>query len=231
MTCLFLDIETIPAQTDEAKARIAAAVKPPGNLKKADSIAAWEKESKPTAIDEAVAKSSLNGAYGHVCCIGWAWDDGDPSSLSWSPVRTDGRYDSEADLLHGFVDTMAMAPPYIRPQIVGHYVAGFDIRFLWQRAMVLGIRMPVWFPRDPKPWSSEVFDTMAAWAGARDTISMDNLCAALGIPGKDDIDGSMIAEMFAAGRHDEISSYCRDDIQRTRRVYRKMQIAFGELAA
>jgi hypothetical protein len=231
MTQLFLDIETIPAQTEEAKALIAAGVKPPGNLKKAESIAAWEREQKPAAIDEAVAKSSFSGAYGQVCCIGWAWDDDEPKSMSWSPIENDGHWDSESGLLSGFCDTMSMTPPYIRPQIVGHHVAGFDIRFLWQRAMVLGIRLPVWFPRDPKPWSQEVFDTMIAWAGARDTISMDTLCAALGIPGKDGIDGSMVGQMFAEGRHDEIALYCRGDITRTRAVCRKMQIALGELAA
>jgi hypothetical protein len=230
MSQLFLDIETIPAQTEEAKALIAAGVKPPGNLKKADSIAAWEKDQRAAAIDEAIAKSSFSGAYGHVCCIGWAWDDDEPKSMSWSPAEEDGHLDSEAELLSWFVGAMNEAPPYIRPQIVGHYVAGFDIRFLWQRAMVLGIRMPIWFPRDPKPWSQEVFDTMVAWAGARDTISMDNLCAALGIPGKDGVDGSMVAGMFAAGKHDEIAAYCRDDVSRARAVCRKMQIALGEAA-
>lgn len=224
MTVLYIDIETIPAQGDDAKARIAASVKPPGTMKKADTIAAWEKDGKPQAVEEAIAKSGLNGAYGHVCCVGWAFNDDEPQSIIW-PMDVE----SEAATIHMFKSIVSDRINFA-PVIVGHNVANFDIRFLWQRAMVLGIRMPAWFPRDPKPWSNEVFDTMAAWAGARDTISMDNLCAALGLPGKGDIDGSMVGELWANGEYERIAAYCRADVKRTREIHRKMQIAFGEAA-
>ncbi len=112
--------------------------------------------------------------------------------------------------------------------IVGHNVVNFDIRFLWKRAIILGIKMPGWFPRDPKPWDSAVFDTMTAFAGARDTISLDRLCRALGIPGKDDIDGSMISDLYDKGEYETIANYCKADVERTRAVHKRMQIAFGE---
>ena len=115
-------------------------------------------------------------------------------------------------------------------QIVGHFVAGFDLRFLTQRAIVLGVRLPDWWPRDPKPWSNEVFDTMVAWAGAKGTISLDALCFSLGLEGKGDVDGSMVAQMWADGKHDEVSAYCRDDVARVRRVHQKMLAALGEAA-
>lgn len=223
MTYLYLDIETIPAQTDAAKQRISASVKPPGNLKKADSIAAWEKDQRPAAVEEAISRSGLNGAFGHICCIGYALDENRPTSLSW-PLD----YSGERELLVAFSEAMES---YNRsPVIIGHNVAGFDIRFMWQRAMVLGVKMPGWFPRDPKPWGIEVFDTMAAWAGARDTISMDNLCSALGLQGKDDVDGSMVGDMWARGEFERIDSYCRADIERTRAIHRRMLVAYGEAA-
>jgi hypothetical protein len=115
--------------------------------------------------------------------------------------------------------------------IVGHNVIAFDIRFIWQRAIVLGVRVPSWFPRDPAPWSGVVFDTMTAFAGARGTIGMDRLSRALGFPGKGDVDGSMVAGMWAAGKYEEIAAYCRSDIERTREIHRRMQIAFGEVTA
>ncbi|MGO8242989.1 ribonuclease H-like domain-containing protein [Rhizobium johnstonii] len=224
MTYLYLDIETIPAQTEAAKQKIAASVKPPAQMKKAETIAAWEKESRAAAVDEAVSRSGLNGAFGHICCIGYAFDAEKPKSLSW-PLD----YSDERSLLVAFAE--AMTGQNRIPTIVGHNVASFDVRFLWQRAMVLGVRMPAWFPKDPKPWSQDVFDTMAAWAGARDTISMSNLCDALGLPGKDDIDGSMIGDLFARGEFERIDSYCRADIERTRAIHRRMLVAFGEEAA
>lgn len=226
MTNLYIDIETIPTRSVTVANRISANVKPPGTLKKADTIAAWEKDQKPAAVEEAIDKTALNGAYGHICCFGFAVDDGDVSSLSW-PLNVG----SEERAIRGFFDIVGEAIGNRFPTIVGHNVAEFDIRFIWQRCIVLGIRVPAWLPRDPKPWGNEVVDTMAAWAGARNTISMDNLCFALGVPGKGDIDGSMIGKLFDDGRHKEIAAYCRDDVERTRAIHKKMMIAFGGLAA
>lgn len=222
MTYIYLDIETIGAQTDEEKARVAATVKVPGNIKKAESIAAWEKDIKPQAVEEAIEKSSFNGAVGHICCIGWAVDGGEPISVSAQYEKNH----SEKEMMERFF-RLTTELGYRDPVIVGHYVAGFDIRFITQRAIVLGVRLPVWWPRDPKPWSNEVLDTMTAWAGSKDTISLDNLCLALGLEGKGEIDGSMIGKMFAEGRHEEIATYCRQDVERVRKVHYKMKAAFG----
>jgi len=221
----YLDIETIPAQTEEAKARVAATVKPPAQMKKADTIAEWEKTQKAAAVEEAIAKTSFNAAFGQICCIGFAFDEGEATSISW-PTNAD----NEGMMLSGFFETAGQIIGNRFPIIVGHYVAGFDLRFIWQRCMVLGVRVPGWLPKDPKPWGESVFDTMTAWAGAKDTISMDNLCAALGIEGKGDIDGSMVGKMFAEGKHSEIAAYCRGDVERTRAIHRKMQFVLGEAA-
>lgn len=222
MTYLYLDIETIPAQTDDAKARIAATVKPPAQMKKAETIAEWERTQKASAVEDAIAKSSFDAAFGQICCIGFAIDAGQSSSQMVTHP------DSERTVIQCFFDHVSAMIPQGTVTVVGHYVAGFDIRFIWQRCMVLGIRVPSWMPKDPKPWGPDVFDTMTAWAGQKGTISLDNLCAALGIEGKGDVDGSMIGKMFAEGRHNEIAAYCRDDVDRVRAVHRKMMIAFGE---
>lgn len=222
MTYLYFDIETIPAQDEETRARIAETVKPPATMKKADTIAAWEKEQKPAAVEEAIAKSGLNGAYGHICCIGFAVDDG------YAQSHTAMHVDQEPEIIQFFFDHIKAMIGVRNPTLVGHFITGFDIRFIWQRCMVLGIRVPSWMPRDPKPWDNNVFDTMTAWAGSRDTISMDNLSKALSLPSKGDVDGSMVGQMFADGKFSEISAYCRDDVQRTRAIHRKMMIAFGE---
>lgn len=220
---IYLDIECIPAQDPEVRARIAANVTPPARMSKPETIQAWEANDKPAAIEEAIAKTALDGAYGHVCCIGWAVDD--YSALSFiQDVDT-----NEENLLRDFFrEIEGVVPPYRNPVIIGHNVIGFDIRFLWQRAIILGVQMPGWFPRDPKPWSGEVFDTMLAWAGHRGFISMDQLCDALGIEGKGDIDGSMVGQLWGEGRQAEIAEYCEADIRRTRAIHKRMQIAFGE---
>jgi hypothetical protein len=226
MTYLYLDIETIPAQTDAAKERVASTVKPPAQMKKADTIATWEKEQKAAAVEEAIAKTSFDGGMGHVCCIGFAINDGQIHSEIVKTLL------EEWKAIEAFIEVVDISRQnsWETIQIVGHFVAGFDLRFLTQRAIVLGVRLPDWWPRDPKPWSNEVFDTMVAWAGAKGSISLDALCFSLGLEGKGDVDGSMVAQMWADGKHDEIGSYCRDDVARVRRVHQKMLAALGEAA-
>lgn len=225
MTYLYLDIETIPAQTQRAKDRIAATVKPPAQMKKAETIAAWEKDGKEQAVIEAIDKTSFDGGLGHVCCIGWAVGDEHPQSYS----MFDFSLEEEADMMDHFFE--AIRHDYTTgaaPTIVGHYISGFDIRFLTQRAICLGLRLPRWWPHEAKPWGNEIFDTMVKWAGTKGTVSLDNLCFALGIEGKGDVDGSMVAKMFANGEHEAISRYCRDDVERVRQVHKKMIASLGE---
>jgi DNA polymerase elongation subunit (family B) len=223
MTFLYLDIETIPAQTERAKDRIAASVKAPAQMKKAETIAAWEKDGKEQAIIEAIDKTSFDGGLGHVCCIGWAIGDQEVESESCLTIE------EEAKRLNTFFRYVSdELPDWGDVTVVGHYISGFDIRFLTQRAIVLGVKLPLWWPHEAKPWGNEIFDTMIKWAGAKGTVSLDNLCFALGIEGKGDVHGSMVAQMFKDGKHEEIAQYCRDDVERVRQVHNKMISAFGE---
>lgn len=228
MNYLYLDIETIPAQSQDAHAIIAETVKPPAQMKKAETIAAWEKNDKAQAVQDAIARSSLDGAYGHICCIGFALGDMEPDSASLRSYSPEG----EATIIRDFFAAATeLGNNNHHPVcVVGHNVVGFDIRFVWQRAIILGVRVPAWFPRDPKPWGNDAFDTMTAFAGQRNTISMDRLSKVLGIDGKGDIDGSMVGQLWAEGRHDEIAKYCRDDVARTREIHRRMMVAYGEAA-
>lgn len=225
MTYLYLDIETIPAQTQSAKDHIAATVKPPAQMKKAETIAAWEKDGKEQAVIDAVEKTSFDGGLGHVCCIGWSVGK-EKTDCSFLRILNEA---NERCIIHDFFHSAnASVSQYGDVTVVGHYISGFDIRFLTQRAIVLGVKLPGWWPHDAKPWGNEIFDTMVKWAGAKGTISLDNLCFALGIEGKGDFDGSMVAKMFADGKHENIAQYCREDVERVRQVHKKMIAAFGE---
>lgn len=223
MTYLYIDLESIPAQNKSAHERIASTIKPPAQMKKADTIAAWEKDGKEQAIAEAIDKTSFDGGMGHVCCIGWAINGRAAESFYIQDVS------EEEALIERTFEYLSMQTPIMNATtVVGHYVSGFDIRFLTQRAIVLGVRLPSWWPHEAKPWGNEIFDTMVKWAGTKDKISLDNLCFALGIEGKGDVDGSMIAQMFKDGKHQEIAAYCRSDVEKVRLVHKKMIAALGE---
>lgn len=235
-----IDIETIPAQDQgiidamradrlDELADALQSVKAPGNYKDQAKIDAYVDEAKAklraeyeAKAEEDYLKTSFDGGAGQICVIGWAIDDGDPQSVSATGLGSS----DEKFLLERFFSAMHAAyRPGNRATIVGHNIINFDLRFLWQRSMVLGVRPPGFFPRDPKPWDDSVFDTMLQWAGQRGTISMDRLCLALGLPGKGDISGKDVWPMVQAGRIEDVAAYCRDDVRRTRAIFKRMTFA------
>lgn len=214
MQNIFLDIETIPCQSPAFMDRARKGIKPPGNIKKPESIAQWLAENADDAASEAVAKTSFDPAYGHICCLSFAIDDG---PVQYYEART---IDDERHILEGFYSNL---PTTGLAKFIGHNAAAFDLRFILCRSIVLGVRIPSIFPRDIKPWSQEVFDTMIAWAGARGMIGQDRLAEALGLPGKGDFDGSMVAEAWANGEYARIAQYCMSDTETVRAIYRKFE--------
>jgi len=210
----YIDIETIPSQSPELLARFADEVTSPAQYKKPESIEKWLAENRDTVARERLAKTSFDPAHGHICTIAWARDTDDLVSVSHADT-----VEGEAATLRMFFDSL---DPYQSTTFVGHYISGFDLRFILCRAVVLGVPIPRNIPRNPKPWSDRVFDTMTAWVGNRDRISMDSLCAALGLEGKGDgLDGSQVAQAWTEGRHNEIAEYCRQDVERTRAIHQR----------
>ena len=221
MKKLFIDIETLATDRQDVRELIASKISHPSNISKAETIAKWEAESKPDAIDEAVSKTALDGTFGRVCVIGWAIDD--------EPVQTVKSASDEESVLRDFSSLLAISKTDVfETCVVGHNVTGFDLRFLIQRYIVNGIRPPAVIARaaQAKPWESDkVFDTMVQWsgAGARPGGSLEKLCMALSIASpKTDLDGSKVGAAVAAGRILDVADYCALDVDATRKVWRRM---------
>lgn len=217
MNNIYLDIETIPNQSPEYRAEVRQNITAPAQYKKPESIAEWIAENGDAAADEIVARTSFDPARGHICCIGFAIGDGGITTIS-----DHGDLNNERSVIYTLFDAL---PTMGQNRFIGHYISGFDLRFILCRAVVLGVQLPpsVAFPRDIKPWSDSVFDTMTAWAGPRDKISQDNLCRALGLPCKKDFDGSMVAAAWSNGEHDRIAEYCKADVETVRAIHRRFE--------
>lgn len=219
------DIETIPCQLPGILEELKAAVQAPAQHKKPESIAEWLKENRDAEAESALLKTSFDGGLGQIVCIGWAIDN----DVACSVQAADLSAQAEAEVLRAWFDSVG--PLYTgnhgtKPVLIGHNHVGFDIPFMWKRCMVHGIRPPSWFPRNPKPWSDSVIDTMLLWDPTqRAGGSMDRLCRLLGIPGKDGISGADVWPMVKAGDIDGVARYCRDDVERTRALFKRMTFA------
>lgn len=222
MKPFFFDIETIPAQDPAVRADLAAAVTAPAKYSKPESIAEWLAENREAEAEAAWLKTSFDGGVGHVVCIGWADGDGAPHSYT----VTDLSRDAERKVIEDFFCALFDAG---HRTLVGHNIIGFDLPFLWKRCMVLGIKPPAMFPRSPKPWSELVQDTMLLWDPTqRAGGSMDRLCRLMGIPGKGDFSGADVWPTIRDGGAEglaKVAAYCRDDVERTRAMFRRMTFA------
>ena len=232
---VYIDIETVPAQSPDAIAELKrqaeeekAAVKAPSNYKDEAKIAEYvaaKCAEIDAAADERYRKTSFDGAAGQIVCIGFAFDD--------EPVKTywyDDWANTEREILVGFYAALCdrFEPSRDRrPIFIGHNLVGFDLRFMYQRSVMLGIRPPVWMPVNPKPWDESVFDTMTAWSGFGNRVSLDKLCRAFGIAAKgseigEEIDGSKVWDFVQAGRISDVAKYCAGDIRRTREIHKRL---------
>jgi hypothetical protein len=236
---LYLDIETIPTQRDDVRDYLSASLRDetakamesvcaPANYKDADKIAQYIADKKAALQDEFAAKladkihsTGLDGSFGQVFCIGWAQDNDGVTTV----YGTDERY-----VLETFGKRLSVHPnEQHNTTVIGHNVASFDLRFLYQRFVVNGIRPPLVIARaaQAKPWEQEkVYDTMVQWAGVGQRISLDRLCLALSIPTpKGEFDGSMVWQYVQDGKHDEVARYCERDVEATRAAHRRMTFA------
>lgn len=215
---IFIDIETIPDQREGAADAALSRIQAPSNYKDPDKIAAYVAEKGL----EAWRKTSLDGTYGQLFCIGFAVDN-EPATVVTIEEPTLG---AEADLLRNFWDYAFRGRiPTKAPVWIGHNVS-FDLSFLWKRHVVHQIQPPTRIPHGDAPWSNEINDTMLMWTGQRTQfITLDDLLSALGIPSGDPIEGSEVWDYVSSGDADVVIEHCHRNVEETREAWRRMRFA------
>lgn len=246
---VFIDIETIPQQggyqafLDEAK----KSFKAPHSLTKTkacadlgltgddakytskdDAIAKWEakfaEEKAPEVAEEEWRKTSFNGARGELVSIAWACEDDEVKSVQRQASFVGGELllSPEEDLLRSFFDSLRKDLRLQNPFFVGQFIGGFDLPFIFHRAVIKRIAPPFELPFNGRH-GQHFYDTQIAWAGYKGRMSQDSLCSALGIQGKpDDIDGSKVWDFVRDGQIDRVAEYNRDDVFKNREIYKRL---------
>ncbi len=208
---IYIDIETLP----DGPLIDPATMTPPATMTKPETIAKWRAEQAPELAEEMYRKRALDSMKGRICCIGWAIEDGEAQAY------TSGMNEAWCLLnLERVVKGLRGLPTW-----VGHNAQGFDMLWIWRRAIKYGLRdLAASIQLDR--YRGNVRDTMMMWAGPdayNNKVSLAALAEYLGCGEKcGGMDGSQVYGLAQAGEWDKIAEYCRRDVELTRAVYKRL---------
>ncbi|MEN6405776.1 MAG: 3'-5' exonuclease [Thermoguttaceae bacterium] len=130
---------------------------------------------------------------------------------------------------------------YRRPTLVSFNGRGFDLPLLELAAFRYGISAPGWFqsagkssydqPRNRFNTAAHIdlCELLTNFGSTRFTGGLNLAANLLGKPGKMDVHGDMVQDMFDAGRLAEINDYCRCDVLDTYFVFLRTRVLLGQL--
>ncbi len=223
MTKLYFDLETIPDQSycalDDARER----VKVPKTYKKPEAIEKYKIDHG----EEVWKKTGLAGISGEICSIAYAFDGGQLHSRTRG---VDVDVDGEEELLLAFFRAikefgLGGQGEHQRLEWIGHNLIDFDLRFLKQRALILGIYPGFRIPSDARHGNGAVFDTMREWEGYRGYVKQSALQRVFNIQQHSALEllsGDQVAAFWAAERFKDIAAYNRDDVRVCREIYKRL---------
>jgi predicted PolB exonuclease-like 3'-5' exonuclease len=148
--------------------------------------------------------------------------------------------DAEPELIRRFFDGIEK----YTPQLVSWNGGGFDLPVLNHRALIHGItasRYCDWGDDDREfkfnnylarfhTRHIDLMDVVAQYQ-PRASAGLDAIARLCGFPGKLGMDGSAVGAAVAAGRLDEVRSYCECDVLNTYLVYQRFRLMRGEIDA
>ena len=204
---LFIDIETVPSVPDF-------------NILDDAMKVLWDKKSKQIKTEEQSAeevykKAGIYSEFGKIICISAGLI---VEKNPWS-LRLKSFYgDNEKTILEDF---SAMLSKFAKPTndilLCAHNGKEFDYPYIARRMVINKIKIPALLDNaGKKPWEIKLLDTMELWkfGDYKSYTSLDLLTTILGIPTpKDDIDGSMVADIYFRDNDIErIVKYCEKDV-------------------
>ena len=206
---LVIDIETVAAQQHY-------------DLLTADWQHLWEekvKRSMPedTSLDEYYPqRAGVMAEFAKVVCISLGYFKKETGGYQFRVKSIFGH--DEKELLQNFITTINQLEAVNNHwSFTGHNIKEFDIPFLCRRLLINGLNIPPYLDfQNMKPWETNMVDTFQYWrfGDYKNYTSLKLLAASLNVPSpKDDIDGSMVGEVYWKQNDlDRIAIYCQKDV-------------------
>ncbi|MET0300732.1 MAG: ribonuclease H-like domain-containing protein [Flavitalea sp.] len=216
---LFLDIETVSQQPahenlDETWKALWQ--------KKAEIILRNNVTDTPESIYD---RAGIFAEFGKIICITCGVLQGSGSQKKLVLKSFYG--DDEKLLLAEFSDMLARWTPGQQKYFCAHNGKEFDFPYLCRRLVINNMPLPVMLNiSGKKPWEIPHLDTMEMWkfGDFKSFTSLVLLAGVLGIKTpKDDIDGSMVGEVYWKERNlPRIVHYCQKDVVTVAQVYLRL---------
>lgn len=233
---IVIDLETLPDQSEGAIDKYAEGLKVKCNLATKDDIgkalsldaqtvkftsrgdleAQWverfAKEAIHAQAEEKWLKTSFDGSYGKICCIGYGTDENSVHCIA---------DDDEKLLLAEFWKIVEMICQNKPPYFIAHN-AKFDLPFLWHRSVINGVVPNRYFKAHGRH-GSDHYCTSEGWAGYGNRISLNNLSKILGLQGKTEgMSGADVWPEYQKGNIEKIAEYCKQDVLATYQIYKRL---------
>lgn len=212
---LFLDIETVPAF---------------GNWEEVspEEQKLWDKKTKGQRGDEVFVeefyeeRAGVMAEFGKIICI----SVGMLEKSNYLRIKSFSG-DDEARLLEDF-GKIFNSSRLSNSILCAHNGKEFDFPWIARRMLINGFQPPVPFQMfGKKPWEVPHLDTMELWKFGdwKSYTSLELLAHVFGVPTpKDDIDGSMVAEIYYKEKDlPRIVTYCEKDVLTLANVFRRMR--------
>lgn len=217
---LFLDIETVPQH-------------PSFELVPNDWKDLWTKKAEALlrnredeTTESIYPRAGIYAEFGKIICIscGVLQGTGDPKKI----VLKSFAGDNEKIVLHEFSEMLKKWSAGEQKFLCAHNGKEFDFPYLCRRLIINGLPIPgILNASGKKPWEVSHLDTMELWkfGDFKSYTSLNLLAHALGIATpKDDIDGSMVWEVYWKEKNTErIVTYCQKDVITVIQIFLRMQ--------
>jgi predicted PolB exonuclease-like 3'-5' exonuclease len=129
---------------------------------------------------------------------------------------------------------------YKEPTLVSFNGRVFDVPLLELAAFRYGISLTSWFKVNAKTYDQprnrynidahlDLNDVLTNFGASRFSGGLNLAANLLGKPGKIDVKGHMVQDLYEAGRLGEISDYCRCDVLDTYFVFLRTAVLLGNL--
>lgn len=129
---------------------------------------------------------------------------------------------------------------YRRPTLVSFNGRSFDVPLLELAAFRYGVNLQGWFNLQGKTFEQprnrynteahlDLHDVLTNFGAARFQGGLNLAATILGKPGKMDVQGHMVQDLYDAGKLAEISDYCRCDVLDTYFIFLRTAVMLGQL--